>query len=222
MNYTTILWILYFPDQQPGQSGGGGESPYVSCSHLKEIINRAQKMSCTEWCKYICSYVRLHVKWWVIARQSETGQRAALWHVPWAHTGGINNCLVPLYKSPDWCPWCCHMSEDEPTLSHWNRGKWRWCHSGPPFWLWCHQRNKSSHSCPQRCLLTSGKDGGGGERKGGREKCDTRKTWWLCSIWACMTQWAEHGGYMCQACLPIIQVTAKSMAVNYSWMLFWY
>lgn len=32
-----------------------------------------------------------------------------------------------------------------------------------------------------------------------------------------MTQWAEHDGYMCQACLPIIQVTAKSTAVNNSW-----
>lgn len=150
-----------------------GGSPYVSCSQFKKIINHVQKMSCTAWCKYICSYVKLHVKWWVIAGQSETGQRAVLWHAPWAHTGGINNCLVLLYKSPDWCPWCCHMSEDEPTLSHWNRGKWRWCHSGPPFWLWCHQQNKSSRSCPQRCLLTSGKDGGGGEgggeTKGGRE-----------------------------------------------------
>lgn len=132
-------------------------------------------MSCTAWCKYICSYVRLHVKWWVIAGQSETGQRAALWHAPWAHTGGINYCLLLLYKSPDWCPWCCHMSEDEPTLSHWNRGKWRWCHSGPPFWLWCHQQNKSSRSCPQRCLLTSGKDGGGGRE---RERVAGKKMWY--------------------------------------------
>lgn len=31
-----------------------------------------------------------------------------------------------------------------------------------------------------------------------------------------MTQWTEHDGYMCQACLPIIQVTAKSTAINNS------
>lgn len=31
-----------------------------------------------------------------------------------------------------------------------------------------------------------------------------------------MTQWTEHDGYMCQACLPIIQVTAKSKAINNS------
>lgn len=31
-----------------------------------------------------------------------------------------------------------------------------------------------------------------------------------------MTQWTEHDGYMCQACLPIIQVTAKSTPINNS------
>lgn len=36
------------------------------------------------------------------------------------------------------------------------------------------------------------------------------------SLSACMTQWTEHDGYMCQACLPIIQVTAKSTAINNS------
>lgn len=35
-----------------------------------------------------------------------------------------------------------------------------------------------------------------------------------------MTQWMEHDGYMCQACLPIIQVTAKSTAINNSWAAF--
>lgn len=54
-----------------------------------------------------------------------------------------------------------------------------------------------------------------GERKK-KKTCDNRKTWWICGISACMTQWTEHDGYMCQACLPIIQVTAKSTAVNNS------
>lgn len=57
------------------------------------------------------------------------------------------------------------------------------------------------------------------ERGRGKKKkktCDNRKTWWICGISACMTQWTEHDGYMCQACLPIIQVTAKSTAVNNS------
>lgn len=35
-----------------------------------------------------------------------------------------------------------------------------------------------------------------------------------------MTQWTEHDRYMCQACLPIIQVTAKSTVVNNSWATF--
>lgn len=42
----------------------------------------------------------------------------------------------------------------------------------------------------------------------------------LGGISACMTQWTEHDEYMCQAWLPIIQVTAKSTAVNYSWAAF--
>jgi len=36
----------------------------------------------------------------------------------------------------------------------------------------------------------------------------------MCHISACMTRWTEHDGYMCQARLPIIQVTAKSTDIN--------
>lgn len=113
-------------------------------------------------------------QWWVMGGQRGLdgwGQKAALWHAPWAHTGRINNCLALVHKSPDWCPCCCHTSEGELMLGHLNQGKWRWCHSGPPFWLWYHQQNKSGHSCPQRCLLTSGKGEWDRERGG-------RNLWW--------------------------------------------
>lgn len=116
-------------------------------------------------------YMQLHstaYQWWVSNWVIETrGQKVALWHAMCEHTGRINNCLALVcIKSPDWCPCCCHRSEGEPTSGHWNQGKWKWCRSGPLFWLWCHQQNKSGHSCPRRCLLTSGKRG----TKEGKEK----------------------------------------------------
>lgn len=126
-------------------------------------------------------YMQLHstaYQWWVSNWVIETrGQKVALWHAMCEHTGRINNCLALVcIKSPDWCPCCCHRSEGEPTSGHWNQGKWKWCRSGPLFWLWCHQQNKSGHSCPRWCLLTSGKRG----TKEGKEK---KK---LCR---------KHGGY---------------------------
>lgn len=116
-------------------------------------------------------------------------------------------------KSPDWCPCCCHTSEAEPTSGRWIPGKWRRCRSGPPFLWWCHPRNKSGRSCPRQCLLT------GGERRGEVRRWG-RGVRRIGGISACMTQWTEHDEYMCQAWLPIIQVTAKSTAVNYSWAAF--
>lgn len=135
------------------------------------------------------------------------GQKAALRRAVRARTQRVNHCLTAPCESPGSGPCCCHTSEGEPTSSRWTPGRWRGFRSGPPSLSWCHPRNKSGRSCPRRCLLTGGSrkgvGGGGGYA-------------------ACMSQWTEQDEYMCQAWLPIIQVTAKSTAVNYSWRLFCY
>lgn len=149
------------------------------------------------------------------------GQKAALWHAPWAHTGRINNCLALVYKSPDWCPCCCHTSEGELMLGHLNQGKWRWCHSGPPFWLWYHQQNKSGHSCPQRCLLTSGKGEWDRERGGGKLVMTGKHSRYAASLLAWLS--GQNTMDTCvKLAFPLFRSLQKAQLSIIHGLLFWY
>lgn len=138
------------------------------------------------------------------------------------HTGRVNNCLPLVYKSPDWCPCCCHRSEGEPMSNRWNQGKWRWCRSGPLFWLWCRQQNKSGHSCPRRCLLTSGKRGEKGKRKRKKKK----KMWWKHGRYAAsLLAWLSGQNTMdtcVKLAFPLFRSLQKAQPSIIHRLLFWY